>query len=145
MMFAIIAETIETAELVLIEVAQGNPDKSAESAARTYFRAHLAGGDHTLEQTSGHLELIRVDHCRGWTGSYKVKTPIAWVITIQISQVLSSRMGGVALRQHVIHRVSLQVDEMQEQRRQGTTVKIPVFNDELRTFDRAKLRPVGGL
>ena len=151
-MFAILAETIETNELVLIEVALGNPERVAELSARTYFRPLLAGGNHTLEQTGGQLQLARVDHCRGWTGAYKVKTPIARIITAQISPALSTRMGGVPVRQHVILRVSPRVDEMQEQlaalaqqRRQGTTVRVPVFTDELLTFDRARLRPVGGL
>ena len=151
-MFAIVAENLETNESVLIEIAQGNPEKAAESAAQKYFRAHLAAGNHMIEQTGGHLELIKVDHVRGWTGPYRVKTPIARVSTIQISPALSSRMGGVPPRQHAMLRVSPRVDEMQEQlaalalqRRQGTTVRIPVFTDELRTFNRSRLRPVDGL
>ena len=105
-MFAIIAENLETNESVLIEIAQGNPEKAAESAAQKYFRAHLAAGNHILEHSGGHLELIKVDHVRGWTTNYKVKTPIARVSTIQISPALSSRMGGVVLRQHAMLRVS---------------------------------------
>ena len=134
-MFAVIAHNIHTNEFVVLSIDRSKSPEAAEvQVGSEYFRAHIAAGDHILTRVNGQLELQRIEWVRGWARNYQQAETIYKIFCAQVGPGVTT-LGTKRITNPV------KIDQP-EARTQGTTVRIPVFTEELRTFDMGTLRAV---